>query len=274
MNDTLRVAAIQMVSGPSKDSNIAAAEQLLGQASKEGAQLAVLPENWAFMGKHERDKLDHGETYGHGPLQEFMSKKASQHGIWIMGGAIPLQSGHDHVFNSCLLYDPKGECIARYDKMHLFDVCVDKHQNEVYRESNTIAAGNEIVVAETPFCNIGLSICYDLRFPELYRKMLKRDINIITVPSAFTETTGKKHWEPLLRARAIENLCYVIAPNQGGENTKGRVTWGHSMIINPWGDILASMEMGTGVIIADIDLQQLRDLRASFPSLQHKRLMP
>jgi nitrilase len=190
-----------------------------------------------------------------------------------MGGTIPLDCGdNDRVFNSCLLYDPEGTVTARYEKMHLFDVHVDKQGNESYNESSTIAAGNDVVVAKTPFARIGMSVCYDLRFPELYRHMLDRNITLITVPSAFTFTTGKRHWETLLKARAVENLCYVIASNQGGQNTARRTTWGHSMIIGPWGDILAKVEQGPGVAVADLDFDQLDNIRKSFPALMHRKL--
>ena len=190
-----------------------------------------------------------------------------------MGGSIPLATEDKSIVtNSCLLFNPQGICTARYDKIHLFDVYLGP-EKESYNESNTMLAGNSVVVAETPFANIGMSICYDLRFPELYREMVKRGANIITVPSAFTEATGRKHWELLLRARAVENLCFVIAPNQGGRHSEKRRTWGHSMIVDPWGEILSSMETGTGVIYASLDLERQMELRKSFPALEHTHLL-
>lgn len=268
-----RVAAIQMVSGLNPAENLAAAAGLIGQAAANGAELAVLPEYFPIISDDERDKFTIREPYGDGPIQRFLAEQARLHGIWLMGGSIPLASGSPgHVYNSCLLYNPEGTVVARYDKIHLFDVQVEGAGRESYNESNTIVAGGEVVVADTPFARIGMSICYDLRFPELYRRMLARDIRIITVPSAFTWTTGQKHWELLLRARAVENLCFVIASNQGGQNTARRSTWGHSMIIDPWGEVLAMVDQGPGIACADIDLDRLNRLRTSFPALEHRKL--
>ena len=267
-----RVAAIQMVSTANLSENLASAARLIDQAAVAGAELALLPEYFPIISDNERDKFACRETFGNGPIQEFLAEAAQRHKLWLMAGSIPLDSGDPaRVYNSCLLYNPDGKVVARYEKIHLFDVQVDSGK-EAYNESNTIAAGSEVVVANTPFARIGMSICYDLRFPELYRSMLDRDISIITVPSAFTWTTGQRHWELLLRARAVENLCYVIAANQGGQNTARRATWGHSMIIDPWGDILATVEQGPGVACADLDLDKLHSLRKSFPALQHRKL--
>ena len=274
MTDSLRAAAVQMVSTSNVDANLQAAGELLHHAAAMGAQLAVLPENWPLMGNTDRDKLVCQETFGHGPLQEFMAGRARDLGVWLIGGSIPLASGDaDHVYNSCLVYDPEGHCSARYDKIHLFDVDIGRDGNEAYRESGSISPGREITVAGTPFGNIGISICYDLRFPELYRRMLSRDVTIITVPAAFTRTTGRQHWELLLRSRAVENLCFVIAAGQGGQHNEQRATWGHSMIIGPWGDILASMETGPGVVCADLDLLYLHTVRRTFPALEHRKLV-
>ena len=279
MFDFIHAAAIQMVSTADVAINLNVAGELLDKAAAMGAKLVVLPENWPLMGNSERDKLAYQESYGSGPFQDFLAGKARSLDLWLLGGSIPLSTGDpDHVYNSCLLYDPDGRCIARYDKIHLFDVSVDKDGKETYRESDTFTPGKEITVAKTPFGNIGISICYDLRFPELYRNMLSQDISIIAVPSAFTQTTGKQHWEILLRARArvlfrsraVENLCYVIAAAQGGQHNEKRATWGHSMIVGPWGDILASMETGAGIICADLDLQHLHTIRRSFPALEHR----
>ena len=274
MPDSLRAAAIQMVSTADVETNLRSAGNLLDQAASMGAQLAVLPENWPLMGNTDSDKLVCQERYGHGPLQEFLAGRARELGLWLIGGSIPLATGSpDRVYNSCLVYDPEGNCSARYDKIHLFDVNVGRDGSEAYRESDSITPGREITVAATPFGNIGISICYDLRFPELYRRMLSRDITIITVPAAFTRTTGKQHWELLLRSRAVENLCFVIAAGQGGQHNEKRATWGHSMIIGPWGDILAATETGPGVVYADLDLRQLHTIRKSFPALEHRQLV-
>ena len=273
MTDKVKVAALQMVSGAEVEANLEVAGDLIRTASEQGARLAVLPEYFPIIGRNETDKLRHQEPYGTGPLQAFLAGQARRHAIWLMGGSIPL-STHDpgRVTNSCLLFDPDGRCVMRYDKLHLFDVRVDGG-NEAYNESKTMIAGDQVVVAPTPFGNIGMSICYDLRFPELYRRMLAQQAVILTVPSAFTETTGKKHWELLLRARAVENLCFVIAPDQGGRHSDQRRTWGHSMIVDPWGEILGALEFGTGLVCAELDLARQRELRGSFPALDHTRLL-
>jgi len=269
-----RVATIQMVSTPNVQENLASAGGLIAEAADQGAGFALLPEYFPIIGRDERDKLQYREPFGNGPIQDFLAEQAGRHRLWLMGGTVPLDCGDEtRVFNSCLLYNPDGKVVARYDKIHLFDVQVDRDSNEAYNESTTIAAGNEIVTADTPFGKIGMSICYDLRFPELYRRMLDQDITLITVPSAFTVTTGRRHWEMLLRARAVENLCYIIAANQGGQNTEKRATWGHSMIVDPWGEILAEVEQqGPGTACADLDLERLHSLRKSFPVLQHRKL--
>ena len=261
-----------MVSTPEVERNLTEAENLIGQAAAEGAEFALLPEYFSIMGNEDTDKLQYQEPLGNGPLQSFLASQAKQHGLWLMGGTIPLESGDkNHVLSGCLLFNPGGECVATYKKIHLFDVNVDSKTGESYQESNTIMPGNDIVVAETPFGNIGMSVCYDLRFPELYRRMLDKNISIITVPSAFTETTGRRHWEILLRTRAVENLCYVIASNQGGQNTETRMTWGHSMIVDPWGDILSRMEKGPGVVCADIDPARVQEIRRNFPAIEHRK---
>jgi len=273
MTDKVKVAALQMVSGTEIEANLKTAGDLIRTASEQGAQLAVLPEFFPIIGTDERAKLRCAETFGTGPIQEFLAEHARRHGLWLMGGSIPIASPTaGHVYNACLLYNPDGACAARYDKIHLFDVRVDGG-NEAYNESKTMIAGDQVVVAPTPFGNIGMSICYDLRFPELYRHMLEQQVVILTVPSAFTETTGRKHWELLLRARAVENLCFVIAPNQGGQHADQRRTWGHSMIIDPWGDVLGALEFGTGLVCADLDLERQRELRGNFPALNHTRLL-
>ena len=267
-----RTAVIQMVSSADVETNLQITADLIQRAVADRAEFILLPENFAFMGHDEHDKVAILEAPGTGPIQEFLKTQAQQHAIWLMGGTIPLKASvPDKIRAACLLYNPTGECVARYDKVHLFDVSVASGGDETYNESGTIEAGNEIVVITTPFANIGMSVCYDLRFPELYRNMHAQGVNLITVPSAFTATTGKAHWETLLRARAVENLCYVIASNQGGKHINERETWGHSMIINPWGEILAQVPEGPGFACADINIEDLNKLRKSFPTLEHRK---
>ena len=213
----INAAAIQMVSTDTVDENLNIAQKLITEAVSQKAKLVTLPENFPLMGKEDSDRLAITESFGTGPIQSFLSQQSKQHQIWLLGGTIPLEADRpDKVLAASLLYNPKGECIAHYDKIHLFDVLVDESSDESYKESNTFEPGSKILVAQTEIGNIGLSVCYDLRFPELYRRMHNDNVQIITAPSAFTATTGKVHWESLIRARAIENLCYVIASNQGG----------------------------------------------------------
>lgn len=262
-----------MVSTDTVDENLNIAQKLIIEAVSKDVNFVTLPENFPLMGKQDSDRLAITEAFGSGQIQTFLSQQSKQHQIWLLGGTIPLKSAKpDRVLAASLLYNPKGECVAHYDKIHLFDVLVDESSNESYKESNTFEPGNELVVAQTEIGNIGLSVCYDLRFPELYRKMHDNNVQIITTPSAFTATTGEVHWESLIRARAIENLCYVIASNQGGTHVNERETWGHSMIVDPWGTILASVEKGNGVAIAAIDLDKQAKLRNSFPALSHIKL--
>ena len=269
-----RVAAIQMVSSAMLDANLEIAAELIGLAAKEGAKLVSLPENFACMGKTERDKLAIREPFGQGPIQNFLAVQAKQHRLWLAGGTIYLSAkSPDKARAACLIYDPNGGCVARYDKIHLFDVTLATEANETYRESDTLEAGNEVVVTETPLGKVGISICYDLRFPELYRRMHDGQVELILVPSAFTETTGAAHWEILLRTRSVENLCYVIASNQGGQHANKRTTWGHSMIVNPWGEVLDRVEKGPGLAIADIDVNQQRLLRKNFPCIEHRKII-
>ena len=268
-----KVAAIQIRSSDKVADNLWSASQLIVRAVEQRAQLILLPENFAFMGANEQDKLAIAEPFSNGVIQDFLSEQSLQHKVWIIGGTIPLQASTiGKVYAACLLYNPRGMCTARYDKIHLFDVCVDNNTGESYCESSTLQAGNEIVIAKTPLGNIGMSVCYDVRFPELYRNMHQEAVEIIAVPSAFTATTGLAHWESLLRARAIENLCYVIASNQGRRHTRNKDNWGHSMIISPWGEILDCVEEDEGVAIADIDIQRQAILRGDFPCLEHCKL--
>lgn len=267
-SNIIKIAAIQMASGPQVSANLNEAERLIEVAANQGAKLVALPEYFAIMGLKETDKVAVREEEGKGPIQAFLSKMAKKHKIWLIGGSVPLISNFPNkVRNSCLVYDDKGKQVARYDKIHLFGLDLG---NEHYHEEKTIEAGSGIQVVDTPFGKIGLSICYDLRFPELYRAM--GEVNMIIVPSAFTDTTGRAHWETLIRARAIENLCYVIAPAQGGYHLSGRETHGNSMIVDPWGVILDRLPRGSGVVIATMNPQYQTSLRKSLPALKHRTI--
>jgi deaminated glutathione amidase len=267
-----RVAAIQMASGPNVNANLLEAGRLIKKAVEAGAKLVVLPENFAIMGMNEADKVDIREEDGKGPIQDFLAEQASRHGIWLVGGTVPLAaSDADHVYAACLLFDDKGKRVARYDKIHLFDVRITE-SDERYNESATIEPGDGIVVVDTPFGKLGLAVCYDLRFPGLFRRMVDEGVEIFALPSAFTAITGRAHWDVLVRARAIENTCYMIASAQGGYHANGRETYGHSMILDPWGVVLDNLSRGSGVVVADIDLGRLRDLRRTFPVLEHRKL--
>ena len=263
-----KVAAIQMASGPKVAANLDEAERLIEMAAAQGAKLVALPEYFPVMGLKETDKVAVCEAEGRGPIQRFLANQAKKHKIWLVGGSIPLEASvPNKVRNSCLVYDDKGKVVARYDKIHLFNLNLG---NERYHEEATIEPGKSIVTVATPFGKLGLSICYDLRFPELYRAM--GDVDIIVLPSAFTDTTGKAHWETLIRARAIENLAYVIAPAQGGYHLSGRETHGNSMIVDPWGVILDRLPRGSGIVIAGVNPAYQASLRNSLPALQHRTL--
>jgi len=264
----VRIAALQMASGPHVEANLKEAGRLIEMAAAQGAKLVALPEYFPIMGMHELDKVKVREAQGSGPIQAFLSQAARRHGVWIVGGSVPLTASvPDKVRNSTLVYDDQGACVARYDKIHLFGFEMGA---ESYSEQRTIEPGKDVVVVETPFGRLGLSICYDLRFPELYRAM--KDVDLILVPSAFTETTGKAHWETLIRARAIENLAYVLAPAQGGYHVNGRETHGDSMLVDPWGVILDRLPRGSGVVSGVIDRALVARLRASLPALAHRTL--
>ncbi|MCD6055258.1 MAG: acyltransferase [Gammaproteobacteria bacterium] len=267
-----KIAAIQMTSTDNVDTNLAVVSRLLAQAVQKGAQCVVLPENVAFMGKGDKDKLQIAETYGKGKIQSFLSNQAALHKVWLIAGTIPIKSNDPNkVFAACLVYNAAGELVTRYDKIHLFDVIVNKG-SEIYRESATIQAGNDIVTLETPLGCLGLAVCYDIRFPELFRAMLSHQVDVFILPSAFTQTTGKVHWQPLLQSRAIENLSYVVASAQWGTHPGGRKTFGHAMIVDPWGSVVECLPEGEGVVCADIDLSHLHAIRADFPALKHRRL--
>jgi len=263
-----RIAAAQMVSGPDIAHNLREAGRLLAQAADRGARLVALPEYFPLISGNERDKLRAREKDGEGPLQDFLREAALRHKIWLIGGSIPLEAeSADKVRNACLVFDDAGQRVARYDKMHLFDFT---RGAERYDEKQTIEAGNQIVTFDTPFGRVGLSICYDVRFPELYRAM--GAVDLLVVVAAFTHTTGQAHWELLLRARAVENLCYVLASAQGGTHPSGRMTWGDSMVVDPWGAVLTRLPKGAGVVTADMDPARLTELRASLPALRHRVL--
>ena len=269
----MKVAALQMVSGPSLEGNLQAARELLEHAAREGAELAVLPEYFCLMGHQDSDKLAAREAFGGGAVQDFLARAARGLELWIVGGTLPLHASDDqHVRNTSLVFSPSGECIARYDKIHLFKF---DNGRERYDEARVIECGNapqvfDVTARDGRPWRIGMSVCYDLRFPELYRQ-LRADV--LLVPSAFTYVTGQAHWELLLRARAVENLAYVIAPAQGGTHENGRRTWGHSMVVDPWGVVLAQRaEPGAGAVIATLEHARLAQVRTQLPALDHRVL--
>lgn len=273
----MKVAALQMVSGVALQANLDQARRLLEQAAQAGAELAVLPEYFSAMGLRDEDKLALGETPGDGPVQRFLADAARALGLWIVGGTLPLATGsRERVHNSSLVFSPEGACVARYDKIHLFGF---EHGSERFDEAATIAPGRTPAVfdldatepagAPATVWRIGLSVCYDLRFPELYRTL--GTVDLLLAPSAFTFTTGSAHWEVLLRARAIENQCYLLAPAQGGQHENGRRTWGHSMLVDPWGEIVAQRASGgEGVVVGELARARLREVRAILPALAHR----
>jgi predicted amidohydrolase len=254
------VAAVQMVSGPEVGPNLEAAGKLLAAAAAAGAKLAALPENFYCIGREPTDKVRAQEPEGRGPVQDFLSATAKKLGLWIIGGTAPISCNDEgRIRSACLVFDAAGRRVARYDKMHLFRF---EHGAERYDEAGTIQAGSTPMAVASPFGRLGLSVCYDVRFPELYRGLGQCDV--LFVPSAFTVPTGQAHWETLLRARAIENMAYVVAPAQGGTHAGGRRTYGHSMVIDPWGTILAQQAEGEGVVLAEIDPQHTKELRRRF----------
>jgi len=263
-----RIAALQMVSGPRVADNLAAAGRLVEEAVAQGAQLVVLPEYFPVIGAVDADRVRAREAFGQGPIQDWLAQTAQRHGIWVFAGSIPLTASvPDKMRNSSLVFNPQGECVARYDKIHLFGF---RKGDEAYDEAAFIEAGDTPVAVTTPFGRVALSICYDLRFPELYRSL--GAVDLILMPAAFTETTGRAHWEILLRARAIDNQCYLLAVGQGGRHESGRLTHGNSMIVDPWGEILDRKLKGPGVVIADLDHQRIAEVRESLPALAHRKL--
>ncbi|MDH3747065.1 MAG: carbon-nitrogen hydrolase family protein [Gammaproteobacteria bacterium] len=267
-----RTAAIQMNSGSDVSANLALADRLLSDAAADGCTLAVLPENFALMPTHARDKANHAEWPGDGPIQTFLADAAKRHGLWIIGGSIPLTSPDEkRVYGACVVINSDGDASAIYRKIHLFDVDLPDC-DESYRESNSMYPGNETAVVDTPIGVIGLTICYDVRFPELFRALVDQGATVFTVPAAFTVVTGTAHWHTLLRARAIENLAWVIAAAQFGTHADGRQTFGHSLICDPWGRILTERADGNAVVAAEIDTEAPLHLRQEFPALMNRRL--
>lgn len=266
------IAAIQMTSGADVAANLEQVRPLLEDAAGRGAQVAVVPENFAFMGLRDADKRAIAEPEGSGPIQEFLAATASRLRIWIIAGTIPLQAGDDgRVAAASVVYDADGKQVARYDKIHLFDVDIPGRV-ERYRESAHVAPGSATAVVDTPVGRIGLSVCYDVRFPELFRRLSAAGAQILTVPSAFTGPTGRAHWETLMCARAIENLCYVVAPAQSGFHPNGRETYGDSMIVDYWGRVVQRLPRGRGCIVAQLDLERQAEVRRNFPALEHRVL--
>lgn len=267
-----KVAAIQMTSGHVVADNLAVAGEMLREAKDLGCDIACLPENFSFIGLRDADKLEVAEAEGDGVVQSFLSDTARKLKMWILGGTIVIRRDTDRrVANSSLLIDAAGKRVARYDKIHLFDVTIPG-RDEQYRESTHVAAGRDLVVADTPVGRLGLSVCYDMRFPELYRELGTKGAQWLAMPAAFTVPTGRAHWETLLRARAIENLCYVVAPAQSGTHTSGRETYGDSLIVDYWGQVLSRLAKGTGVITAEFELAKQTETRARFPALDNRQL--
>lgn len=263
-----RIAALQMVSGPRVADNLKTASRLVAEAVDQGAQLLALPEYFPIIGAADADRVRARETFGHGPVQDWLAETSARHGVWLFAGSIPLETdAPDKMRNSSLAYDPEGRCVARYDKMHLFGF---RKGDECYDEAAFIEPGCQPMAVATPYGRVALSICYDLRFPELYRSL--GAVDLILVPAAFTDTTGRAHWEILLRARAIENQCYLLAVGQGGRHESGRLTHGNSMIVDPWGEILDRKMKGPGIVIADLDHARLAEIRESLPALAHRKL--
>ena len=273
----MKIAAVQMVSTPRVATNLETARRLVARAAGEGAQLVVLPEYFCFMGAGDRDKLAIAEAPGTGPIQRMLAETAREHRVWLIGGTLPLTLDDggakdgvavDRVMNADLVFSPRGELAARYDKMHLFAY---DNGSERYDEGRTLRAGSTPVAFDADGVRVGLSVCYDLRFPELYRALMRPPCDLLSVPSAFTYTTGTAHWEVLLRARAIENQCYVVAAAQGGTHEHGRRTFGHSLVIDPWGEVVACLDEGEGVVVAELQRERIDSVRRQLPALEHRR---
>jgi predicted amidohydrolase len=266
----MKIAALQTVATPDVDRNLEAAARLIREAAGQGAQLAALPEYFCLMGQRDTDKLAIAEAPGDGPIQRFLAAQAKQHDLWLIGGTLPLRTATpERARNACCVYAPDGSLAARYDKIHLFRF---DSGGESHDEARVLEAGSEPVALQAGALRVGLSVCYDLRFPELYRALCAPPCDVLSVPAAFTYTTGRAHWELLLRARAVENQCYVLAAAQGGTHENGRRTWGHSMIVDPWGEVLAVRPEGEGVVLADVDPTRLAAVRQQLPALAHRKL--
>ena len=270
-NAAMNIAALQMVSTPDVARNLDTAARLVARAAADGAQLVALPEYFCLLGQRDSDKLAAAEPAGAGPIQAALAAMARQHAVWLVGGTLPIATAApgDRVLNRSCVYAPDGREAGHYDKLHLFAF---DNGRESYDEGRTLAAGTHPVALDCGGWRVGLSICYDLRFPELYRALMHPPCDLLVVPAAFTYTTGQKHWELLLRARAVENQCYVLAPAQGGTHDNGRRTWGHSMVVDPWGEVLACHGEGIGVVLADIHRERLAQVRRQLPALAHRRL--
>jgi nitrilase len=267
----MKAAAIQMTSGRDIARNLEEAGKLIASAARQKAELVVLPENFSFLGAEDAERLAAAEQPGSGPAQDFLAAQAREHRLWLVGGTIPIARGGGRASSRSLLFDPSGTRVAEYDKIHLFDVSVPDSAGESYRESATTIRGDSVRAVETPLGRIGMTVCYDLRFPALFHRLSVLGTEILVLPAAFTVPTGRVHWQPLLQARAIESLAYVVASGQSGEHAGGRRTYGHSMIVGPWGEILAQQADGAGVVSADLDMMRLREIRAKFPVLEHRR---
>lgn len=268
-----RVASIQMTSTHDLQENLASAKVLIEQAVADGAQLLVLPEMFAIMGMDPVEKIKYREEIGRGPIQDFLQEQALRHSVWLVGGTISVKAPKDEARAraACIVFNDKGEAVARYDKVHLFDATL-RASEEAYMESKFTEPGDQVVVVPTPFGRLGLAVCYDVRFPELFRRMHAQHVEIIAIPAAFTYTTGAAHWDILVKARAIENMAYVIAACQTGNHPNGRRTFGHSMVVNPWGEVKASLAQEVGTVVADINLDYMHQLRQDFPVLLHRKL--
>jgi deaminated glutathione amidase len=268
----MRLAVIQMASGSILKGNILEAGKLIKNAVDDGVEVIVLPENFGMITANESDILQYGETFGDGPLQDFLAQQSAKHNIYLVGGTLPVKSENSNkIRNTLLVYDPQGECISRYDKIHLFDVWLPS-ADEQYHESSMFEPGEETVVLQVGDMKLGLAICYDLRFPELFRALVDKGAEVIVLPAAFTAVTGKAHWHTLLKARSIENLCYLAASAQGGYHVNGRETYGHSLIVDPWGKVVDEIDSGSGYAIADINLSQQQQIRERFPVLTHRKI--
>ena len=266
----MKIAALQMVSTPDVQTNLDTARKLIAQAAHAGAQLVALPEYFCLMGSNERDKLAIAEAPGAGPIQQMLSDAARRHGQWVIGGTLPVRSPDpERVLNASCVFGPDGALVVRYDKIHLFKYTAG---GENYDEGRAIRAGDQAQSFQAGDVRVGLSVCYDLRFPELYRALMHPPCDLLAVPSAFTHTTGQAHWELLLRARAVENQCYVLAAAQGGRHQNGRRTYGHSMVVDPWGEVVAVLAEGEGVVLADLDKSRIASVRAQLPALEHRRI--